>query len=115
VSFEDLLKSLRQDYLAALPAKIVSIREQIAAVDIAGIRESFHKLKGTGRTYGLPEVSEVAEIIEGLCAAKHASATAAATHALQVLEDIHSARNAGREFVLDQHPAYQGIRKLLQN
>jgi hypothetical protein len=44
VSFEDLLKTLQQEYLSALPEKITRIRAQIDASSTTEVRESFHKL-----------------------------------------------------------------------
>ena len=67
MSFEDLLKNLQVDYVAAIPNKIAQIRAQVRNADVPALRESFHKFKGTGRTYGLPEVSELAEVVERIC------------------------------------------------
>ena len=112
MSFEDLLKSLQQDYINALPAKIEIIKKQVASKDVSEIRESFHKLKGTGRTYGLPEVSELAALVEAFCLAQSAHALTAAQHALVVLTEIHSARSKQQEFALTQSSAFQEIQKL---
>ena len=78
MNFDELLKSLQTDYVAALPNKIAIIKSQIKSGDIKALRESFHKFKGTGRTYGLPEVSELAELVERLCIDEHSGAVTAA-------------------------------------
>jgi HPt (histidine-containing phosphotransfer) domain-containing protein len=115
VSFEELLKTLRAEYLAALPDKIEIISKQITTGNTAELRDSFHKLKGTGKTYGMPEVSDLSEITETICMQKPAQAQAAAEQAVGLLRDIHAARQNQQPFVLDPDPRYQMIRKLLQN
>jgi HPt (histidine-containing phosphotransfer) domain-containing protein len=115
VSFEELLKTLRAEYLAALPGKIEIIGKQIAAGNTAELRDSFHKLKGTGKTYGMPEVSDLSEITEAICMQKPGEAHTAAIQAVGLLRDIHAARQNQQAFNLEPDPRYQMIRKLLQN
>ena len=98
MSIEELLQQLQAQYLASLPAKITQIESQIASRDVDALRESFHKLKGTGRTYGLPEVSDFAEIVEDVCLSHSAQATAAASDALNVLRDIFASRQKQQAF-----------------
>lgn len=113
MSFEDLLKSLQSEYIAALPNKIAIIGAQIKAQDIPALRESFHKFKGTGRTYGLPEVSELAEAVEKLCIEESAHAVMAAANAVAILQDIHNARKAHQPYSLQHDPRYLEIRNHL--
>lgn len=90
--FQELLKQLRTDYLTALPAKFVVIGAQISAGDIVELRESFHKLKGTGKTYGVPEVSEVSAEAEEACLNQNFTreqVLAACKSALNQLVEIH--------------------------
>jgi len=115
VSFDDLLKSLHQEYLSSLPGKIISIREQMRAGDPSELREAFHKLKGTGRTYGLPEISELAAAVEEICMDTPANAVTAVGHALEIMHDIHTLRLQHKVFPLDSDPRFALIRKLLQN
>ena len=79
------------------------------------LREAFHKLKGTGRTYGMPEVSELAALVEEICSDRPQHAVGATGHALSLLEAIHAARMSGNNFDLENDPRFQEIRKLLQN
>ena len=109
-----MLKSLQVDYINAIPAKIISINSQIQAKDVSAVRESFHKFKGTGKTYGLPEVSELAEIIERLCIHQPSVALGAASQAVTIFEDIYKARKAQSSFSLNEDPRYKDIRNLLQ-
>lgn len=111
---EDLLKALREEYLESIPAKVTLIREQVAAGKTSDLRDSYHKLKGTGRTYGLPEISELAEICEILCRDGHPQAHQAALDGAALLHDIHAARQKGESLKLDTDARFEGLRNLLK-
>ena len=115
MNFDELLKTLHQDYLSSLPKKIISIRQQITGGQVGDLRESFHKLKGTGRTYGMPEVSDLSAIVEEICLDSPAKSVTAASHALEILQDIYTARTQGRSHDLEGDPRFLSVRKLLQN
>lgn len=112
MSFEELLKNLQKDYIASLPNKISDIRGQIRKNSPVDLRESFHKLKGTGRTYGLPEISELAEAVEYVCANKPNDAVKAAQQAASILEDILVARKAQNQYTLATDPRFQKINQM---
>lgn len=61
---QKILVELKQEYLAALPGKIQTLEELVHKADWRQVTEEFHKLKGTGKTYGLPEVSILSEHLE---------------------------------------------------
>ncbi len=115
MSFADLLKSLAQEYLAALPEKIAKIEEQIRAQSPEQLRESFHKLKGTGKTYGFPEVSELAQVVEDICKDQPVHALKAAEDAVQLLRDIHATRQSQQSFDCTSDARFVTMQKLLQN
>ncbi len=88
----EILKSLQLEYISEIPLKVNAIKEQIKAKQMAELRNSFHKLKGTGKTYGLPEISDLAEVTEKVCLSSPAQAVDAATLAVEVLGEIHRSR-----------------------
>ncbi len=113
MSFEDLMKGLRKEYLASLPQKIHSLEQNLASQSATGLREVFHKLKGTGKTYGFPEVSELAEVAESVCLEMPQEAVMGAAQAVQVLKDIHKCRAQGQEFDLNADSRFHSLRKIL--
>ncbi len=115
MSFDELLKSLQQDYMSSIPQKIDIIRKQMTDGSVHDLRESFHKLKGTGRTYGMPEVSELSAALEEICIDFPERAVTAAGHALQLLTEIHAARKQNQVLALEKDGRFLAIRKLLQN
>lgn len=63
----DLFKELKGEYLESFPEKIDTLRLMWEKTDREGLHNEFHKIKGTGTTYGLPEVTSIAEILEEMC------------------------------------------------
>ena len=113
MSFEELLKNLHHEYLASLPGKIGSIEQLLLRPDAAALREAFHKLKGTGTTYGVPEVSELAAVVETVCSTVPERAVTAAGQATALLKEIHQHRSQQRAFDLQSDPRFASVRDLL--
>lgn len=109
------MKTLQSDYLRTLPEKIKIIEEQIKKNDSNNVRESFHKLKGTGTTYGLPEVTALADIVETICIKVQSQSLAAAGQALPVLRDIHAFRARQEVYPIAEDQRVAALRKLLQS
>lgn len=68
MSFESLLIELRREYIEGLAAKVTKMRalQDSIVVGQAGeleivIRTEVHNLKGSGKTYGVSEVSTLSE------------------------------------------------------
>lgn len=69
-SLEDALAGLRREYLLESPARLADLRKDIAAFragepDAAfSLIQRFHRLSGSGGSYGFPAVSEVSRRME---------------------------------------------------
>jgi HPt (histidine-containing phosphotransfer) domain-containing protein len=100
MSFEKMMEELRRDYVASIPQKMKDIEAHLAAADVGTLRDDFHKLKGTGKTYGIPEISELGEAVEKICKHKPEQAGAIVPGALTLLREIHTARLGGQPYVL---------------
>jgi HPt (histidine-containing phosphotransfer) domain-containing protein len=64
----DVLAELKGEYVQRFPAKMIKLRGLFDQQNWTDLTQEFHKLKGTGRTYGFPEVSVVCEALENICA-----------------------------------------------
>lgn len=62
----ELLSELKADYLGKLPEKILVLKSHHQSKKWIELEEEFHKLKGTGKTYGFPDISVVCEKLEFL-------------------------------------------------
>jgi chemotaxis protein histidine kinase CheA len=113
MDFEKMMEELRAEYLAAMPQKFIDIGEHISKKDIAVLREDFHKLKGTGKTYGMGEISELGEVVEKICLTKNEQALHAAEVGLKLLMAIHKMRLTKKPFAIQDNAEFLEIKKLV--
>ena len=109
MSFTDLLAELKVEYVSGLPQKIETIREHQQTEDLIALRTDWHKLKGNGKTYGLPEISELATVVESYCLEKPDSALQVVGSAIEILCDIHFARLKNQEHNLGSDPRFLAL------
>lgn len=113
MNFDALMNQLQSEYVLELPDKIQSIAVHLASRELANVREDFHKLKGTGKTYGIPEISELAEVIERICMDKPQHVPQAVPEALTLLTLIHSSRTAAQAFDISRDQRFSKLKRLL--
>jgi predicted metal-dependent phosphoesterase TrpH len=101
MSIHDVLAELRKNYLDALPARADAIEKLFQERKYSEVETEFHKLKGTGKTYGLPEVSQIGEVAERLVENGSTSADESVPSALKVLRRIAKLRGLGEVPVLE--------------
>ena len=92
MSFEQMMQELTEEYLEALPAKIADIENHLRVMDVSVLREDFHKLKGTGSTYGIPEISMIGQAMEDICLGQPHRLSEVVPDAIEILREIHLAR-----------------------
>ncbi len=114
MSLQNLLAELQKEYLDSLPEKIKSISELIKANQLELVETEFHKLKGTGRTYGVPEISRVGELGERSCWITDAKRDDAISQALGLLGKVHQSRSQGKEFQIDEDQDCIALNTLVQ-
>lgn len=98
MNFDQMMTELRTEYIASMPGKIDEIRALAAAKDSSGLREAFHKLKGSGKTYGVDEVSELFAVCEKLCLDKPQISLQVAHLALKIFISIYESRITEKSF-----------------
>jgi hypothetical protein len=114
MSFAALMEQLKLEYIQSLPEKIDTIQFHIKQQYASHLREDFHKLKGTGLTYGLPEISTLAQTVEAICLAQPEQSVQAATEALPILRDIYQSRARDSTHPLESDPRFHSISDQLQ-
>lgn len=95
MSLDDVLAELRKTYLEALPGRADLIEGLHKQGRYAEVETEFHKLKGTGKTYGLPEVTAIGEVAERLCEAGSTTADESIPAALNALRKVTKCRDNG--------------------
>ncbi len=111
---QKILEGLRKDYLKNLPARIELITDLIAKGETALVKTEFHKLKGTGKTYGLPEVSEVGFLGEHLCKAPADIQKKGLPIAVHLMRQILQARQDGGEFNTQTSSQFSELQSLYE-
>lgn len=106
MSIEDVLIELRKTYLEALPQRVAHIEKLMSQHEYSLVETEFHKLKGTGKTYGLPEISQIGEVTERLCENGSVSAEQCVPTALRLLQKTHESRIKGTALDLTNDPDF---------
>jgi diguanylate cyclase (GGDEF)-like protein len=94
---EVAMAALRREYLAEAPARLLELRKDYAAVlasepdAAASLKGRFHKLAGSGGSYGFPEVSSLARKGEQWLVEHTDDLGQAASVLSPLLEDLESA------------------------
>lgn len=111
---QELLRELQKAYLASIPEKIAAIQTLFEANHLKLLKTDFHKLKGTGRTYGLPEVTQIGEAMEQIVAsADQAAINEAVPLSIELLGNIAQLRALGEIPQIEKSPAFMRIVKIL--
>lgn len=98
-----VLSDLKKDYLAKLPLKIERLKELAQAENWEDLYTEYHKLKGTGKTYGFPEISAVCEKLEIFAQKKEMQHVALFEDAAKLIEDLLLSYIEGKPIDLGTH------------
>ncbi len=80
---------LKAEYLQKFPVKLKILKELTELRSWQELENEYHKLKGTGKTFGFPEVSLVCEKLEGLALTEFPDKTEFYLLALLFFEDLY--------------------------
>ena len=58
MDFEAMMKKMREKYLEDLKSQNADLKTMVEQKDFKALESFFHKLKGSGSSYGLPQISE---------------------------------------------------------
>ena len=58
MDFEAMMKKMREKYLADLKPKTAELQKMVDEKDHPALESFFHKLKGSGASYGLPQFTD---------------------------------------------------------
>lgn len=112
MNLDEILAGLKKEYLDGLPARLSDIRQHLRSGKLDVIKDEFHKLKGTGKTYGIPEITEVGALAETICGGIRGHVAKAVPLALDLLNAIHRAQSKQETFDVHSDPRFSELRKL---
>lgn len=108
----DLFAELKGEYLDTFPEKIEAIRNFWQAHNRDGLHNEFHKIKGTGTTYGIPEVTAIAEMLEELCENDSEKLGSAVMVSLELFHKVSQSYKFGQEYDLYKDPLYKAVKQI---
>jgi HPt (histidine-containing phosphotransfer) domain-containing protein len=109
MSFESMMESLKSQYLSDLDQKIILIRELLQKKQLEEVKSVFHKLKGTGGTYGINEISLLGGTVETLCENHPANVPRAVDLATDLIKQIKEAQLQKKSFDIEHHASYKEL------
>jgi HPt (histidine-containing phosphotransfer) domain-containing protein len=104
-----VLNELKEEYLQKLPQKIQRLKDLTARQDWRALEEEYHKLKGTGKTYGFPEISIICEKMEFLAQQKQHHTSQLFESSVELLEKMHMNYVKKEPIALEQDPFGQSL------
>lgn len=110
---EDVLQELRVEYLQCLPQRVILIQKLMAAQDWKRLETEFHKLKGTGKTYGISEVSTLSAELETYSMKSGCKDLRTCELYCALLTEITTRATRHETTDLSNHPLFIELKKLI--
>lgn len=63
---KQIMEELKTEYVASLPLKRSLVHSLWEQNQLSQLEDEFHKMKGTGQTYGVQEISDLGRLFEGI-------------------------------------------------
>lgn len=117
MNFDNMMKELQSDYIKSIPEKVQLLENYLNKGDQSALRDRFHRMKGSGATYGLPEVSELSAVMERICERKGLPLNEVIPPALEILTDIYTQREKAsyddkRPYILETDQRFLNLKDL---
>ena len=108
--YSSLIAELQVDYVASFPNKIATLNNFYRQKDWSSLELEFHKLKGTGTTYGVPEISKICKEMERICRDSPQAIPEVFSHCVSLIEDIEKIYSDKKEsFALESDKRYSEL------
>ena len=114
-NYDEIMKELRVEYLEGFPDKFHLMRNFFDGQDWYSLELEFHKLKGTGTTYGVPEVSELCELMERHCRTQGKLDETILNISIGLLEKISAKYLQDEDFDLYSSADFQQLKTIPEN
>ena len=105
-----MMEELREEYLESFEEKFNLMRTCLANKEWYALELEFHKLKGTGTTYGVPEVTEMCQVVEDICRTQTEISSELLNSAINLLTKIKQKYTDKIEFELSKDPEFALIK-----
>ena len=106
MNLDDVMSELRVEYLESFEEKVKKLAENFKAGSLNEIELEFHKMKGTGQTYGIDEISTLGMVMERLCQNHPNKLGDTLEDAIELINQIVASRSNNEAFPLEENPKY---------
>ena len=107
-----LIVELQKEYLAGFKEKFYRILGFHKKKDWYALELEYHNLKGTGTTYGIPEVTELSEQMEKLCRRNTEMRKELLEMSIKLMEKIADRYRDQKPFVLSEDMDFIKLKSL---
>ncbi len=107
------MKQLKKDYIESLQVKRSKISDLYQQQKLVELETEFHKMKGSGKTYGLAEVSIFGEILEAICIACPEQLPKAMPVAIVLIDETYRLQNLEQSFDIEKSNEYLFLKSIL--
>lgn len=114
MSLDEVMKELRVEYIASIESKFSMFRELAKLRRAQDLQDEFHKLKGTGSTYGISQISSLGEMVESLFIKSPRAGLTELENILVLLEKIIEHHRSGADYDLQEQPEWRHLKELLK-
>ncbi len=111
---DDFLK-LQERYRINLKDKFKKIEECVQKQDLTTLADYFHKLKGSGQTYGFKPISDIAALVHEHYKSQSPDFFQWAQVGLSLLQKIHPTLNTPPSISLNQYPEFQQLESSMKS
>jgi HPt (histidine-containing phosphotransfer) domain-containing protein len=105
-----LFAELKAEYIDTFEEKIAQIEKFWQQYNAQQLESEYHKIKGTGSTYGVKEATQVAEVMEDLCHQSSKQLGLCVLVSLGLFRKIRNQYKNSAPFELKSDPGFKFIR-----
>lgn len=110
-NYNEIMAELQKEYLASFDEKFRLLKKCFQDQDWNGLELEYHKLKGTGATYGVPEVTDLCRIMESICQKTGSLNNEQLNSSILLLSKIKDKYTKKTDFQLSDQPEFIKIKQ----
>ena len=108
----DVLQDLKKEYIHSFPQKLDKIEKLTSDENWPELADEYHKLKGTGKTYGFPQISTLCEKMEAMALQTSTQKKPLFENGFTVLKKLLISYQQNKSFSIHEDPLFQMINQI---
>lgn len=108
----EVLDDLKREYILTFPKKLEKIEKLTAVENWKELADEYHKLKGTGKTYGFPQISTLCEKMEQMANQLTTQQRPLFDSGLSILKKLLIAYQENRSYSIHEDPLFSMLNEI---